>query len=136
MAAHWFIPVPVIKKIWWFSPTFFHYWEDDNYINRMKYHWYKIYVAPKLNVVHDRYFRKDSNDKKIHLWYVYCLNLLSNPFEKWSKIYFRILVTCIYNMIIYKSWKPLTCLFRIFKDYNTIKNNKINSINWTHPFIE
>lgn len=136
MAAHWFIPVPVIKIVWWFSPTFYHYWEDDNYINRVKYLWYKIYITPKLNVVHDRYNREDSNDKKIWLWYVSSLNHVSNPSEKGWKKFFLIFAIAFYNTCIYKSIKPLKYLLKIIFDYKKIINNKKLSINWEGPFLK
>lgn len=52
-AASWFIPRETIEKIGGFDPIFFHYGEDDNYLNRVFYHGYKVGICPRLKVVHD-----------------------------------------------------------------------------------
>ncbi len=138
MAAHRFIPISTIKKVWWFSPTFFHYWKDVNYIDRVKFFGKKIYVTPNLIVVHDRYNREDSNNKKIYFWYTSCLRLLSNPNEKSIiKTIFIWLALNIYNIFKYQSLKPIAYIFKILKNYPTIIKNKKTSINWTeHPFLK
>ncbi len=135
MAAHRFIPVSLVKKLWWFSPTFFHYWEDSNYTDRVRYLWYKIYVVPWLKVVHDRYNREDSNDKKIWLWYTWALIILSNPFEKWWRKRFTVFAMCLYHIVIYKSIKPLKYLWKIMCSLNKINKNKKLSVNWEWPFL-
>lgn len=56
-AASWFIPRTIIEKIGGFDPIFFHYGEDDNYLQRIEYHGYKVGVCPQLNVCHDVEFR-------------------------------------------------------------------------------
>lgn len=45
-AAHWMISAECIKKVGGFSPTFYHYTEDDNYINRVNYHGFKVGFVP------------------------------------------------------------------------------------------
>ncbi len=135
MAAHWLIPINIIKKVWWFSPTFFHYWEDDNYIDRVKYFWYKVYITPYINAIHDRYNRKETKDKKILLLYTQYLNLLSSPIKKRNRI-FKWISNNLYYAIIYKSFKPITNIFRILINYPQIKKNRNTSINWKCPFLK
>ena len=48
MAAHWLIPVEILRKIGGFSPIFPHYGEDDNLIDRCKYIGYKIGIVPEV----------------------------------------------------------------------------------------
>lgn len=52
-AAAWFIPRHTIETVGGFDPIFFHYGEDDNYIQRVLYHGMKIGICPRLQVVHD-----------------------------------------------------------------------------------
>lgn len=52
-AAAWFIPRHTIETIGGFDPIFFHYGEDDNYIQRVLYHGMKMGICPHLQVVHD-----------------------------------------------------------------------------------
>ncbi len=52
-AAHWFIPKATIEVVGGFNPYFFHYGEDNEYVNRVHYHGKKVFLAPKVKVVHD-----------------------------------------------------------------------------------
>ncbi|MCW3160393.1 glycosyltransferase family 2 protein [Chryseobacterium oryctis] len=52
-AAHWFIPRQTIEVVGGFNPYFFHYGEDNEYVNRIHFHKKKILLAPKSKVVHD-----------------------------------------------------------------------------------
>lgn len=52
-AAHWFIPRSTIETVGGFNPYFFHYGEDVEYANRVKFHQKKILLAPGSKVVHD-----------------------------------------------------------------------------------
>ncbi|SHE72233.1 glycosyltransferase family 2 protein [Chryseobacterium vrystaatense] len=52
-AAHWLLPKKTIETIGGFNPYFFHYGEDNEYVNRIHYHKKKIILAPGSKVVHD-----------------------------------------------------------------------------------
>ena len=52
-AACWLLPINTIEVIGGFDPLFFHYGEDDNYLNRTLYHGLKIGLCPKIRIVHD-----------------------------------------------------------------------------------
>lgn len=52
-AAHWLIPKDTIEKIGGFNPYFFHYGEDNEYVNRIHFHEKKILLIPSSKVVHD-----------------------------------------------------------------------------------
>ncbi len=41
-AAMWLIPCNVLKRIGGFSPLFYHYGEDVDWVNRLHYHGYKV----------------------------------------------------------------------------------------------
>ena len=53
-AAAWFLPRRTIETIGGFDPIYFHYGEDNNYIQRLKYHTKKIAVCPNAYILHDR----------------------------------------------------------------------------------
>lgn len=135
MAAHRLLPIETIKKVWWFSPTFFHYWEDDNYIDRARYFWFKVCIAPDINVVHDRYNRIDSKDKKYWIWYTYGLNLLSNPIKK-KNVILTLFAINFYHVLLYKSLKPIKFLLKTLLSYRKIRKNKKNSMYWKIPFLD
>ncbi|WP_157960828.1 glycosyltransferase [Nubsella zeaxanthinifaciens] len=59
-AAAWLITKECIKNVGGFSPTFFHYAEDDNYLTRVKFHSFKHGIFAKAVIYHDREDRKVS----------------------------------------------------------------------------
>jgi len=52
-AAHWLLPKHTIEKVGGFNPYFFHYGEDNEYVNRVHYHQKKVLLVPSSKVVHD-----------------------------------------------------------------------------------
>ncbi|KFF27937.1 glycosyltransferase [Chryseobacterium vrystaatense] len=52
-AAHWFIPKKTIEIVGGFNPFFFHYGEDNEYVNRLHFHKKKIILVPGSKAVHD-----------------------------------------------------------------------------------
>ena len=53
-AAAWLISRDCISNVGGFSPVFFHYGEDDNYVHRLKYHGFKIGIDSSTFIFHDR----------------------------------------------------------------------------------
>ncbi|MCS3867856.1 GT2 family glycosyltransferase [Chryseobacterium ginsenosidimutans] len=52
-AAHWLLPKETIDVVGGFNPYFFHYGEDNEYVNRLQYHKKKTILVPGSKVVHD-----------------------------------------------------------------------------------
>jgi len=52
-AVCWLLPISTVKNIGGFDPLFYHYGEDDNYIQRVKYWGCKIGICPKVSISHD-----------------------------------------------------------------------------------
>ncbi len=53
-AAMWLISLECLKKVGGFDPLFFHYGEDIDYVNRLRFHGYKLGVLPLAIGYHDR----------------------------------------------------------------------------------
>lgn len=53
-AAAWMISKLCVEKVGGFNPSFYHYGEDDNYIQRMKYNGFKVGIYPQVKMYHDR----------------------------------------------------------------------------------
>lgn len=90
MAAHWLITRKCLETVGGFSPTFFHYGEDDNYLLRTRYWKFKIGIVPKSLAVHDRQDSAWSPQKRLYISnYTMPLNRMSNPLSKqkvWSSV--------------------------------------------------
>lgn len=52
-AAGWLLPRKTLSTMGGFDPLIFHYGEDDDYLNRARYHGLKIGVCPGAIIVHD-----------------------------------------------------------------------------------
>lgn len=53
-AAGWLLSKRTLQTIGGFDPIFFHYGEDDNYCQRVRYHGFKIGVVSSVFLSHDR----------------------------------------------------------------------------------
>lgn len=65
-AAAWLLPRKTIDTVGGFDPIFFHYGEDDNYINRVLYHGMKIGICPRALIVHDNDRPRPLYDSREH----------------------------------------------------------------------
>jgi GT2 family glycosyltransferase len=63
-AAAWLISKECIRKVGGFNPNFFMYGEDDEYVERVKFHNFKIGIVPLAYIYHDREERKVLLDRK------------------------------------------------------------------------
>ena len=53
-AACWLLPRVILEQVGGFSPLFFHYAEDTDYLQRLHYHGYKVYFVSGTYCYHDR----------------------------------------------------------------------------------
>lgn len=67
-AAAWLVPCNVLKIVGGFDPIFFHYGEDDNYLQRIIYHGFSIGICPKVSICHDMEFRGGDYGKENNNW--------------------------------------------------------------------
>lgn len=67
MAAHWLISRDCFAKVGLFSPVFYHYGEDNNYIHRVNYFGFLVGVVTRAIAVHDREQRPTPLDKQVYL---------------------------------------------------------------------
>ncbi|MDL2271725.1 glycosyltransferase family 2 protein [Desulfovibrio sp. OttesenSCG-928-I05] len=54
IAAGWLLPRATLQEIGGFNPLFFHYGEDEDYVNRVRFHGGKIAIAPAVAMRHHR----------------------------------------------------------------------------------
>lgn len=125
MAAHWLITSQCIKRVGIFSPSFPHYGEDDNYIDRARFHGFKTGIVPAAKAVHDRVeYNEWSKPKQIYINnYIIPLKKLSN-INNSENPWLVILKNAFTYPFLFKSLKPIGYLFRLLKEYPTIKRNR------------
>lgn len=67
MAAHWLLSREAIETVGGFSPSFKHYGEDDNFIDRLHFHGLLCGVVTSASAVHDRGDRQPPKETRMRL---------------------------------------------------------------------
>lgn len=138
-AAAWFMPVKIIREIGGFDPLFFHYGEDDNYIQRITYHGHKIGICPYASICHDIEFRAYDYGRINNNWQKNFLVEISNVngnlclFKRTLQYFYFSLVKLLFFK--YKAFKSniQIALFIVRKSKNIRRsyfNNKVKKPNW------
>lgn len=63
-AAAWLIPISIIRRVGGFSPLFFHYGEDRDYANRVRFHGHHFSIIEDAKLVHNREQKRWVNNKE------------------------------------------------------------------------
>jgi GT2 family glycosyltransferase len=125
MAAHWLISMDCLRRTGGFSPTFRHYGEDNNYVDRVEYHGFKTGFVPATKAVHDRENRSDSlgdPTRRINIITLVELSDITRP-KPWFRLIFRYL-QYIYK---YRTLKHFKSMFQCIRDLRTILENRRES---------
>lgn len=77
-AAFWMISAEVLRKVGGFSPLFYHYGEDKDYVNRLIFHGYLVGYSPLVLGWHDRENRTGTLNEGFRAIFVYLLTELAN----------------------------------------------------------
>ena len=124
MAAHWLVSAGCIRKTGLFSPTFPHYGEDDNYIDRARYHGFKTGIVPSAQAVHDRDNGPWNRKKQAYMSnYIMPLQKLSSLNTKTSPWPVIVKNAVTYSMI-WRSFAPVTYFFRLLREYPKVRKNR------------
>lgn len=104
MAAFWLISSECLKKVGGFDPLFFHYGEDGDYLNRVRYHGFKVGVVMDSIGYHDRHERVVPDAKKLSGYYASQLATLTNInhnyalcVAKVTYMYLKLMMQYIFN---------------------------------------
>jgi len=81
MAAHWLISRPCLEAVGFFSPSFPHYGEDDNWLHRARYAGFCVGVVPGAAAVHDRAQRPEAKAWRMKLKCISAVVKVSNPMK-------------------------------------------------------
>lgn len=84
-AAVWLIRRDVLEKVGGFDPIFFMYGEDNDYLNRLHHHGYRLGLVPKARARHAHSYKNRSTwpmKKRAYLLYGSMVQCLKHP--QWS----------------------------------------------------
>lgn len=112
-AAGWLLPRKTLETIGGFDPIYQHYEEDDDYLNRVRYHGLRVGVCPGTKMVHDHHESKlPFSDKRwlYHHQQQIIVKLsnpsVRNPIQKELRYYFRKALSafCLLRFEEFKAW--------------------------------
>lgn len=135
MAAHWLLTRDCLLKVGGFSPSFPHYGEDDNYIQRSLFKNKKVGIIPSLRVVHDRGNRKEDNKRKIYMGYIRSLIALSSPDKSVLQGVLYMITISVGLSLTFKSAKPIHNIFKVLFRIHEIRKNRRVSMNNDCAFL-
>ena len=126
-AAGWGISRKTIEDIGGFDPLFFHYGEDSNYAQRLKYHHKKLAMIPSSIMYHDR--EQHGNEKVFNKKRV--MATLLREYADVNKVGKRVKLSriklqlwlirdIVYNLVKFKFDAALDMLIG-FREFYTIK---------------
>jgi len=137
-AAIWLLSKKTLNNVGGFNPYFFHYAEDNDYINRCKFKKLKIGIVPKAVALHDRDLKGRKYSRKTFV-NINDLKLL-NPNNSWTlyRMLKFILKKCILSILTFNridfSYSSYY-LKKILKNYNLIKRIQKESIVNNYSFL-
>lgn len=135
-AAHWFIPVAVVRRVGGFSPLFFLYGEDVDWCNRLKKCGFLIGYSPSAFAVHDRGKREKPSPASIYRAnYVYLLSEYANVNRSFPTAFAYSVMASIKSMmkaVAHGDWHTAGMYARIFaqlcsKTGDVIRTRRDNS---------
>lgn len=94
-AAIWLIPTDVIRKVGMFSPLFFLYGEDLDFVNRIKKHGFSLGYLPGVYGYHDRARRKVGKSDLLRADRVYFLSEYANINYGFGKAFAMSVLACM-----------------------------------------
>lgn len=112
-AAAWLVTRKCLENIGGFDPLYWHYGEDNNYLDRVRYHNFKIGIVPSAIAYHDRKNRSPSSWK--------------NPFHDELDVFKRNLLINILNINTPLNLKDIKKQLRLelFKSFFYLRVNNI-----------
>lgn len=120
MAAHWMVSRKCVESVGGFSPTFPHYGEDDNYIDRCHNLGFKVGIVTSVSAVHDRENRTMTEKQRLYRGYIGNLVMLSDftTRMKFLKFLNNSLMQFVNNP------KSAKYFFKILFNYGKIRKNR------------
>lgn len=127
-AAAWMISTECVKQVGGFDTLlFYHYGEDDNYCQRIRYHHFNLVLNTRCSFCHDREFRKGREKE-----YRERIMRLS-PFDKENRMYGDINVAFDIKSLIFKHVKSLFVSLLTFSPQKLKKHRQmIKQLNKIH----
>lgn len=115
-AAHWLVSRDSLTSIGGFAPIFPHYGEDDNYLQRVRYHGNKVGFCPAASAVHDVDSTKWTDTRRIKDLYIHYLlkscDINRKGLKAWTSAIWRVTRDGVRYVFRYRSALPLAMIVK------------------------
>lgn len=130
-AAFWVIPFKCLNTVGYFDPLFWHYSEDNDYAERVKYFGFKIGISPHVSIVHDIGERSISNDKSLNFQKLNLLLQLKDLRIELAKLLYsflwqraKLILNLMFKLKIKEVGFHIKLIDFVLKNYSKIKSNR------------
>jgi GT2 family glycosyltransferase len=132
-AAIWFIPVSCLEVIGGFDPIFFHYGEDDNLVDRLHYHGFKMGLVHHSLAYHDdsklnKTYRKYYQRQRTFIIKQTLLKLMEGELDAPLDYLKKALVRRIVKQYLNMRWEDARDLRKIYRDLPKLMPQLLNSV--------
>ena len=123
MAAHWLVPVRVLRQIGPFEEDLFPHWgQDDEWCNRLHYYGLKVGVLPDARAVHDRASREEPLESRVRRnYYTGSLVRMCNPACPLSLSFLYVILFTFVKAVKYRSLSPFSYFRQLLRDLPRVR---------------
>lgn len=138
-AACWFMSRKCIETVGGFDPIYFHYGEDDDYLQRAKHFGFKIGLVPTTSIVHDGTYNSwqkiEWNVNRNRVIVLQQLKRMSPNFRTNVLLFLKTSIDELTSLLLFRKFKKFRFKFSIYlkiifkirtiqKSYNASFENK------------
>ena len=123
MAAHWLVPVRVVKKIGPFEEELFPlYGQDDEWCRRLHFFGLKVGVVPQARAVHDRQWREEPLERVVYRnYYTGSLVRLCDVSRPLFEKFLFVIAFTFVKTVKYRSALPFKYFRKICRDLPKVR---------------
>lgn len=123
MAAHWLVPVRVLRQIGPFEEDLFPHWgQDDEWCDRLHFFGLKVGVVPDARAVHDRASREEPLESRVRRnYYTGSLVRMCNPACPLSLSFLYVILFTFVKAVKYRSLSPFSYFRQLLRDLPRVR---------------
>jgi GT2 family glycosyltransferase len=118
-AAAWLLSKKCLEKVGGFDPLFYHYGEDDDMLQRVKYFGFQVGIVPDATITHDGVYKTwdmmEWNENRNIIIAYHQLKQISSPFRSNLLAYIKSSFDELTTLLVFRKFKKFRFRFKIFR---------------------